>query len=374
MFSTEELSELLATLYAAPLQPEKWQIFFEHLARLTKISSGYFVSGSQSGYEVLAGGGFAWNQESMRIMNERYVQADPFGPPFFRNPRIAVIPGEELVSQHQLLKTEFYNDFLVKNEMETVTMVSCTSTTERVDVMPVWRRSTDGPMDQDSVNLLRLLLPHAQLALQMRTKLQQAEFRDMFGESALDAMSIAAFLVSESGHVQHMNSLAMDVVRKADGLRLERTTLNAIDPSENAKLQFLIRSAATEGKKRPGLAPGGALSISRNGVKGHLHIAVLPIPQDCASMAASHCALVIVSAPGTSPKSRASLLTTLYGLTPTEARLADLLLRGLEVRAIADYLGITIETARFHLKRVLAKTSTHRQTELIRLMLSLPGR
>jgi DNA-binding CsgD family transcriptional regulator len=374
MISTEELSELLATLYAAPLQPEKWQFFFDQLSQLTKISSGYFISGSQSGYEVLAGGGFAWNQEAMRIMNERYVLADPFGPPFFRNPRIGVIPGEELVSQHQLLKTEFYNDFLVNNEMETVTMVSCTSTAERVDVMPVWRRSKDGPMDQDSVNLLRLVLPHAHLVLQMRTKLQQAEFRGLVGESALDAMSIAALLVSETGHVQHMNSLATDIVRKADGLRIERTTLKAIDSSETAKLQGLIRSAATEAKKSAGLAPGGALSISRNRVKGPLHVAVLPITQDRTSMAANHCALVIVSDQSTSPRSRASLLTMLYRLTPTEARLADLLLGGLEVRAVADHLGITIETARFHLKRVLAKTGTHRQTELIRLMLTLPGR
>jgi DNA-binding CsgD family transcriptional regulator len=63
----------------------------------------------------------------------------------------------------------------------------------------------------------------------------------------------------------------------------------------------------------------------------------------------------------------------LYGLTPTESRLADLLLEGLDVRGAAQRLGITIETARFHLKRVLAKTDTRRQTELMRLMLSLPG-
>ena len=63
----------------------------------------------------------------------------------------------------------------------------------------------------------------------------------------------------------------------------------------------------------------------------------------------------------------------LYGLTPAESRVADLLLEGLEVRDAAERLCITLETARFHLKRVLAKTGTHRQTELMRLMLSLPG-
>jgi DNA-binding CsgD family transcriptional regulator len=63
----------------------------------------------------------------------------------------------------------------------------------------------------------------------------------------------------------------------------------------------------------------------------------------------------------------------LYGLTPTESRLADLLLEGIDVREMAVRLGITIETARFHLKRVLAKTGTRRQAELMRLMLSLLG-
>ena len=85
------------------------------------------------------------------------------------------------------------------------------------------------------------------------------------------------------------------------------------------------------------------------------------------------CALVFASDPLASPKSRAAFMRMLYRLTPVESRLADLLLEGLEVRRIADRLGITIQTARFHLKRVLAKTGTRRQTELMRLMLSLPG-
>jgi hypothetical protein len=43
MISPDELSELLATLYAALLQPEKWQVFVDQLSRLTKISWGYLI-------------------------------------------------------------------------------------------------------------------------------------------------------------------------------------------------------------------------------------------------------------------------------------------------------------------------------------------
>jgi len=53
--------------------------------------------------------------------------------------------------------------------------------------------------------------------------------------------------------------------------------------------------------------------------------------------------------------------------------LSDLLLRGREMQEVANGLGLTLETARFHTKRVLSKTGTRRQTELMRLMLSLPG-
>ena len=73
------------------------------------------------------------------------------------------------------------------------------------------------------------------------------------------------------------------------------------------------------------------------------------------------------------PQSRAATLRALFRLTPAEARVADLLLEGREMQEVANGLGLTLETTRFHTKRVLSKTGTRRQTELMRLMLSLPG-
>jgi DNA-binding CsgD family transcriptional regulator len=58
-----------------------------------------------------------------------------------------------------------------------------------------------------------------------------------------------------------------------------------------------------------------------------------------------------------------------YELTPAEARVTQLLLQGSATGAIARRLGIQLETARTHVRRVLAKTGTHRQSELIRQLL-----
>jgi DNA-binding CsgD family transcriptional regulator len=66
-------------------------------------------------------------------------------------------------------------------------------------------------------------------------------------------------------------------------------------------------------------------------------------------------------------------MRAIYGLTPTESRIADLLLQGMEIRGISGHLGTTLETARFHVKRILTKTGSRRQSELVRRMLALPS-
>jgi DNA-binding CsgD family transcriptional regulator len=375
MISTEELSELLTTLYAAPLEPHKWQAFFDHLSRLTKISSGYLITGSESqGQEIVVGGGLCFNPAVLPLYREYYDRLDPFWPPFLRDPRVNVVEGAELVRQDQLQKTEFYNDLLVKNEMEHMTMLSCSSNVEQTEVMPVWRRAQDGPMDRDSMELLRTLLPHASTALRMRTRLQVADVHGRFAEMALDAISAATFMVDAGGRVLDMNKLAATLVQRADGLRVERGALTASTSAESIQLRSFIAGAALAGGKGTHTSPpGGALNVSRQGRQRPLHVAVLPVPEGRRAVAEVPCALVFVSDPSASPKSRAAFMRMLYQLTPTESRLADLLLEGLEVRAIAHSLGITIETARFHLKRVLTKTGARRQSELMRLMLSLPG-
>jgi len=58
-------------------------------------------------------------------------------------------------------------------------------------------------------------------------------------------------------------------------------------------------------------------------------------------------------------------LRAAYGLTGAEARLARLLVEGVTLREAADQAGVSMNTARTHLKRVFAKTQTRRQSELV---------
>ena len=59
------------------------------------------------------------------------------------------------------------------------------------------------------------------------------------------------------------------------------------------------------------------------------------------------------------------ILTRLYGLTQTEAKLVQLLIRGLTLDEAAQDLEISVNTARTHLKHIFHKTGINRQTELV---------
>ena len=64
-----------------------------------------------------------------------------------------------------------------------------------------------------------------------------------------------------------------------------------------------------------------------------------------------------------------TVLRNRFGLTPSEARLALRLVMGESLQSAALALDVSYETARTALKVVFAKTGTHRQSELVIVIL-----
>ena len=62
------------------------------------------------------------------------------------------------------------------------------------------------------------------------------------------------------------------------------------------------------------------------------------------------------------------VLMDLYALTPQEARLAVELCFSTSLADVARELGIAMDTARTHLKRVFSKTDTNKQSQLVLLV------
>jgi DNA-binding CsgD family transcriptional regulator len=82
-------------------------------------------------------------------------------------------------------------------------------------------------------------------------------------------------------------------------------------------------------------------------------------------------ALVTLNALGPKPGPPAAILAKTFSLTPSEAKLACIIARGAGPDTAAAELKISRETARNQLKSVFAKTATHRQGELVALLLQV---
>ena len=82
-------------------------------------------------------------------------------------------------------------------------------------------------------------------------------------------------------------------------------------------------------------------------------------------------ALLTLNALGPKPGPPPAILAKTFRLTPAEAKLACVIARGASPEIAAGELKISRETARNQLKSVFAKPDTHRQSELVALLLQV---
>ena len=82
-------------------------------------------------------------------------------------------------------------------------------------------------------------------------------------------------------------------------------------------------------------------------------------------------AVLTLNAIGPRPGAPAAILAKTFHLTPSEAKLACIMARGASPCIAARELKISRDTARNQLKSVFAKTDTHRQSELVALLVQV---
>ena len=235
------------------------------------------------------------------------------------------------------------------------------------------------PRQQERINagaieLLVLLLPHIERALQVNQHLNVVETtRDALTDVS-ESLSTGVILLSQRRNVFYMNKPAHDLLRRRDGLTLRGRRISALRPSENARLNTCLSAAY---RMHDGMltAVDGRAEISRPSDGRPLTLIVVPVrSRALLTQAAERVVMILINDPTTSDDIPAEALRDAYGLTAAEARLATALVRGLSVKEYAMQAQITENTARWQLKHVMSKTRTRRQSDLIKLILTGPAR
>ncbi len=187
-------------------------------------------------------------------------------------------------------------------------------------------------------------------------------------------LGFGVIVVSENAEVIFQNRTAGQLTRSADALQVRHNSLRAANVSETGKLRNLIKSAMNPQGGRSADATG-VMTLSRTSDALPLQILVAPLGEQVKWPWGSRRTTAIFAVdPEQSADLQGPTLERLYGLTPAEARMA-ITFRNVhgDIARAAEEMGITRDSARQYLKHVFAKTNTHRQPELIELLIELPS-
>jgi DNA-binding CsgD family transcriptional regulator/GAF domain-containing protein len=225
------------------------------------------------------------------------------------------------------------------------------------------RTARQGAFTARDYRLLETLHPHVERAMRLHLELAQARAQAQSVEAGLDALAGGLVLLDTKGTVMFANRAARALLDARDGLTLERGRLMATMSSAQARLQAILAQAL--GTNGPML--GGGIAVER--VEGRpLIVRVLPIAPVIDLLAPRAAAVVLIHDPERAAPADSGWRSAL-GLTPAEGRLVAALAAGQSLEAYAQEAGLRLHTVRSVLKTIFAKTDTHRQSELVALVL-----
>ncbi|HXG77769.1 MAG TPA: LuxR C-terminal-related transcriptional regulator [Methyloceanibacter sp.] len=241
----------------------------------------------------------------------------------------------------------------------------------------MFRSKNRGAYETEALTDLACLLPHLRRMAQIMLRLTDLEAKTKAAEALWDRLPYGVALLDAAGHVLWANSSAEAILLRGDGLFARNGTLEATGPEQNAALTKLIGETAETAMGR-GLRSGG-LALPRDS-ESRRPPALLTAPfrlgeGSSINLQRPPATVVFISDPERNPHTHththtpAGLLAELYGFTGRESALAQLLLEGFDVREAAARLGIGMTTVRTHLRQVFEKTGTHRQAELVSVLL-----
>jgi DNA-binding CsgD family transcriptional regulator len=259
-------------------------------------------------------------------------------------------------------RTAFYQDWCRPQQIETLLGAEIIRDRRGIALLGLGRSRLFGDTE---LSRYRALMPDLRRVIGLRLRLMELDLQQARLRALLDKVSTPILLTDRTGILLHANQTAESLFKAGDVLRVSAGRLAATTEHETDALRSLVDKAGSGG--------GGAniYLLTRDGMR--FEVLVVPTPAHHVwAEGSDSCVAVFVIHSGYRSDHQPALLRGLYGLTPTEAMVASLVSRGDGLSAAASALGIKISTARTHLHRIFDKTGTRRQSELARLIASLP--
>lgn len=269
-------------------------------------------------------------------------------------------------------RDEFYNDFYARLTLRDSLGAPLLREQGCAAFLAMHRDKHAGLFSTQEVALFTRYLPHLRLGLKLHRQIVHQRRRAETFEQLFERLHLGVALLHGSGAVVYLNRAARMVLARADGLVERNGMLAAQHRVARVTLARLIAATAR------GHAPlETTLALPRDQSDEHYMVLVgpyrpAPDRHDDLALAQSPLrqdglVLLLIRDPQDMRGDTMLMLRRQYRLTGAEARLLEDMAFGQTLRQHCDRRAITINTGRFHLRALYAKTGVRRQSDLVRL-------
>jgi DNA-binding CsgD family transcriptional regulator/PAS domain-containing protein len=368
---SSSLSKLLEGLYEAAADPALWELTLKQVAaHCNATSAALLMHNSGSDLHSVARN-WQVDPEGTRLYQKHYWSQDIWA---LRGATVAqrewVGTSEQLCSFAELSGSEYYNDFLQTLDIAHAAFALLLRSGEGESVLGIYRGPSGGAFEDSDLDLLRFLAPHIRQAFKLHLSIAELKRSSVGMAAALDMLDSGVVLIGVDAKIVLMNRAAETLLAKRDGLIATGAGLRAQIPRESERLEVLIRSATSISASRC-LSPGGWLRISRSHAPS-LQLQISPVRRFPLNLNTAVRTIVFITDPAQNHCPCFEALRAFFGLTAAEARVAILLGQGNTLRNISQALGVSGNTVKSQVASIHGKTGTSRQSQLVRLLMSLP--
>jgi len=281
--------------------------------------------------------------------------------------RIVHVP--DLYTAEELKTSPTYNEFLSRTSGQDGLNVRLDGPDDSHIAWITANPVTPGGWEAPQLALIKGLLPHIRQFVRIRKALISAGALGASVTALFDNPRIGVIHLDRRGQIVEANDRARRILQQGDGLSDRDGVLYAREPTDHTRLERLLADALP-----PSSAPAvsGSMLLRRPDVLPPFVMYVKPVEVRQPDYGAQRvAALVLIVEPGHASRIDPGLVAMALGLTSAESQLAVGLAEGKTVREIAVATGRTENTLYWHLKRIYHKLSISRQTDLVRLVLSI---
>jgi DNA-binding CsgD family transcriptional regulator len=370
---TPDAACIIDEAYDAVLDPTRWDQVGAQLCRAFDATSFLLAVHNREDRNV-AILKTNWSAEQLGNYASRFYEVDLWVEGALQQAAMTPLIGDHFCPDQAFVRHEIYNDFARPNGIRHLLAEWAVTDGGAQCSLGLHHSARAGAFDAAQARLLGELFPHVMRSILLGTALAGARRRERVCENALNELATAIVVVDAHGVVVLANRAAEAIAGARDGFALAAGRMDrmvaAATSDETKRLRHMIARAAPGGATPPA---GGTIRLKSVAGRRGYAVTVAPLPSAARGLhtATAPLVLLVITDLSAAVRPQARQLAELFGLTPAEARLAASLAQGMTRADYADEAGISALTAKTHLARAFAKLGVNRESELVRLVLSL---